>query len=88
MRQVIRYDHHTEEASCGRFARICMELDITKPLVSKIRIGKQIHRVEYKGLILFAFTVAKLVTSMILIQIVLMNMNQLHQLILHNLNQW
>ncbi|XVF02283.1 hypothetical protein REPUB_Repub04eG0162300 [Reevesia pubescens] len=46
--KVIRYDHNTEETLCGRYARVCVEIDLTKPMVSKIYLGKQLQGVEYE----------------------------------------
>ncbi|XVF14516.1 hypothetical protein REPUB_Repub09cG0067500 [Reevesia pubescens] len=38
--RVIRLDKNTKEAICGRYARVCVELDLTKPLLSKLRLEK------------------------------------------------
>lgn len=35
--------------------RICVELDITKPMISKFRIQKRTYRVEYERLHLICF---------------------------------
>nr|KJB43223.1 hypothetical protein B456_007G189100 [Gossypium raimondii] len=34
----------------GKFARICVEIDLCKPLIPSIRIGNFIQNIEYKGL--------------------------------------
>ncbi|KAH7546870.1 hypothetical protein FEM48_Zijuj01G0246800 [Ziziphus jujuba var. spinosa] len=33
----------------GRFARICVEVDISKPLIRKLIVGSRIQHVEYEG---------------------------------------
>lgn len=33
-------DKHTASKARGRFARLCIQIDVTKPLVTTIRIGK------------------------------------------------
>ena len=37
---VLRVDIHTALEARGRFARLCIQLDVTKPLVTTIKIGK------------------------------------------------
>lgn len=34
----------------GRFARICVEIDLNQPVVGKIRVRGSWHKVEYEGL--------------------------------------
>ncbi|XVF38342.1 hypothetical protein REPUB_Repub20aG0093200 [Reevesia pubescens] len=57
--KVIRLDRNTEEALRGRFARVCIELDLTKPLISKIKLGKRLQNVEYGGIHLICFGCGK-----------------------------
>ncbi|KAH7546867.1 hypothetical protein FEM48_Zijuj01G0246500 [Ziziphus jujuba var. spinosa] len=42
-------DPNTEMANRGRFARICVEVDISKPLIRKLIVGSRIQHVEYEG---------------------------------------
>ncbi|XP_039008461.1 uncharacterized protein LOC120136524 [Hibiscus syriacus] len=46
----LKVDIHTAWTTRGKFARICVEIDLNKPLLSKVRIGKKIFNVEYEGL--------------------------------------
>ncbi|KAH7538136.1 hypothetical protein FEM48_Zijuj03G0167000 [Ziziphus jujuba var. spinosa] len=39
----------TEMANRGRFARICVEMDVFKPLIPKLIVGGLIQHVEYEG---------------------------------------
>ncbi|KAH7546879.1 hypothetical protein FEM48_Zijuj01G0247700 [Ziziphus jujuba var. spinosa] len=47
--RTLKIDRNTEMANRGRFARICVELDISKPLVRKLIVGSRIQHVEYEG---------------------------------------
>ncbi|XVF28970.1 hypothetical protein REPUB_Repub15cG0079400 [Reevesia pubescens] len=46
----LKIDSTTALATRGKFARICVEVNLQKPLVSKIRVGKYLQRIEYEGL--------------------------------------
>ena len=47
---VLRVDTHTTSESRGRFARICVQVDVEKPLVTAILIGKREQPVCYEGI--------------------------------------
>ena len=47
---VLRVDIHTASESRGRFARLCVEVDVEKPLVTAILIGKHEQLVCYEGI--------------------------------------
>ncbi|XVE99570.1 hypothetical protein REPUB_Repub03eG0210600 [Reevesia pubescens] len=51
----VRIDRTTSNMSRGKFARICVELDLNKPLVSKIFIGGRWQKIEYEGLKMLCF---------------------------------
>lgn len=51
----IRAYHNTGTAARGRFARICVEVDITKPLLTMFKLRKIIRHIEYEGLHLVCF---------------------------------
>ncbi|XP_057426536.1 uncharacterized protein LOC130719965 [Lotus japonicus] len=46
----IRVDGNTLRAERGKFARICVELDLAKPVIGKICIEGFWYKVEYEGL--------------------------------------
>ncbi|CAI0445084.1 unnamed protein product [Linum tenue] len=46
----IRMDEATRQATRGHFARICVEVNLTKPLICKYRLERRTRRVEYEGL--------------------------------------
>ncbi|XP_019197739.1 PREDICTED: uncharacterized protein LOC109191568 [Ipomoea nil] len=51
----VRIDTTTSLASIGKFARVCVELDITKPLVSKFVLHEADWPIEYEGIHLICF---------------------------------
>ncbi|CAN1179094.1 hypothetical protein LINPERHAP2_LOCUS33999 [Linum perenne] len=48
--KTVRIDHTTLEGFLGNFARLCVEVDLSKPLLSKYRLRRRVRRVEYEGL--------------------------------------
>ncbi|XP_038997982.1 uncharacterized protein LOC120123037 [Hibiscus syriacus] len=46
----LKIDCHTAWSTRGRFARICVEIDLNAPLLSKLRIGNKVYNIEYEGL--------------------------------------
>ncbi|CAN1135614.1 hypothetical protein LINPERHAP2_LOCUS8956 [Linum perenne] len=46
----IRVDGTTLLGSRGNYVRLCIEVDLHKPLVSKYRLNRRVRRVEYEGL--------------------------------------
>ena len=51
----IRIDDATSTVSRGHYARICVEIDILKPMVAKFKLRRRIRTLEYKGLHLVCF---------------------------------
>jgi hypothetical protein len=47
---VLRVDYNTAAGTRGRFARICVQLDVDKPLARTIRVGKAKLAVVYEGI--------------------------------------
>ncbi|KAF7833197.1 ribonuclease H [Senna tora] len=46
----IKVDTNTIQAARGRFARVCVEVDLKKPLIGKVWIGGHWIKVEYESL--------------------------------------
>ncbi|KAI7998027.1 hypothetical protein LOK49_LG10G00977 [Camellia lanceoleosa] len=46
----LKIDINTAMASRGKYARVCIEMDLQKPLVFQFAIGKNIYLVEYEHL--------------------------------------
>ncbi|XP_017972900.1 PREDICTED: uncharacterized protein LOC18612588 [Theobroma cacao] len=57
--KTLKIDRTTSYAISGKFVRMCVELDLTKPLVPKIYIGGRWQRVEYEGLHMLCFHCGK-----------------------------
>ncbi|CAN1194405.1 hypothetical protein LINPERHAP2_LOCUS42561 [Linum perenne] len=53
--KMVCIDHTTLEGSRGNFARICVEVDLAKPLLSKYRLRQRVRRIEYEGLHIICF---------------------------------
>ncbi|MBA0819615.1 hypothetical protein Gohar_021761, partial [Gossypium harknessii] len=53
--KVVRIDERTMNASRGRFARMAVLIDLTKPLITRIRVNGEIKVVEYESLHIVCF---------------------------------
>lgn len=47
---VLRIDTHTTTETRGRFARLCVQVDLEKPLIRVIKCGDLEHPVQYEGI--------------------------------------
>ncbi|RYR57473.1 hypothetical protein Ahy_A05g023204 isoform D [Arachis hypogaea] len=52
---MLKVDEHTSIHSRGKFARICMEVDLRKKLVTSFSTLGKYFRLEYEGLHLICF---------------------------------
>ncbi|XVF70860.1 hypothetical protein PTKIN_Ptkin11bG0196300 [Pterospermum kingtungense] len=52
----IRFDQATDLVSRRKFARLCVEVDITKQLLSKFKLHRRVRRIEYEGIHLVCFS--------------------------------
>lgn len=50
MGKPIKVDSNTSLGTRGKFAGICVEVDLSKPLLSQVRIGNFAQNIEYEGL--------------------------------------
>ncbi|CAN1164233.1 hypothetical protein LINPERHAP2_LOCUS25470 [Linum perenne] len=48
--KTVRIDNTTLEGSRCNFARICVEVNLAKPLLSKYMLRRRVRRIEYEGL--------------------------------------
>lgn len=51
----IKVDDATSLTTRGRFARMCVEIDLTKPLLAKYKLRRRIYKIEYEGIHLVCF---------------------------------
>ncbi|KAI9079071.1 hypothetical protein K1719_038979 [Acacia pycnantha] len=57
--EVIKVDYNTDSGDRGKFARIAVVIDLTKPLTSKIQVDGELIFVEYEGLPSICFECGK-----------------------------
>ncbi|CAN1126735.1 Putative ribonuclease H protein At1g65750, partial [Linum perenne] len=48
--RTVRVDGTTLFGNRGNYARVCVEIDLREPLVSKYRLHRRVRRIEYEGL--------------------------------------
>ena len=58
--KVLRIDTHTTVETRGRFARLCVQVDINKPLVTTILVGGMNQSVNYEGIHKLCFTCGRI----------------------------
>ena len=52
---VLRIDSFTASETRGGYARLCVQINLDKPLITSIRIGRLVQRVMYEGVSLHCF---------------------------------
>ncbi|XP_030934168.1 uncharacterized protein LOC115959762 [Quercus lobata] len=57
---VLRIDSYTASETRGGYARLCVQIDLDKPLISSIRVGRLVQRVLYEGISSLCFCCGKL----------------------------
>lgn len=57
---VLRIDSHTAMEARGRYARLCVQIDINRPLVNTILIGHFEQVVTYEGIQKFCFSCGRI----------------------------
>lgn len=55
----VRVDYATDKVTRARFARICVEIDLRNPLITRVWVGGHWQQIEIKTLRLFALSVEK-----------------------------
>lgn len=50
MSKVVKIDLQTESGTRGQFARFAVQVNLAESLISKVKIAKRLHRVEYESL--------------------------------------
>ena len=53
--KLLKVDLNTDNHSRGKYARLCVEVDLYKPLVSRYMVNGKLYYVEYEGLHLVCF---------------------------------
>ena len=57
---VLRVDFNTASGARGRFAKLCIQLDLDKPLVKTVRMGRVRQAVVYEGIGLLCFNCGRI----------------------------
>ena len=57
---VLRIDSYTATGSRGSYARLCIQIDLAKPLINSIRIGRLVQQVKYEGISSLCFCCGRL----------------------------
>ena len=57
---VLRIDSYTANGSRGSYARLCIQVDIDRPLIKSIRIGRMVQQVLYEGISSLCFCCVRL----------------------------
>ena len=52
---VLRVDSYTTTSSRGSYARLCIQIDMDKPLITSIKVGRLVQRVMYEGISTLCF---------------------------------
>lgn len=52
----LKLDKMTADVERGRFARAAVEIDLSKPLVSMVKIRRRVQHIEYEGIHVICFT--------------------------------
>ncbi|XP_030929600.1 uncharacterized protein LOC115955566 [Quercus lobata] len=57
---VLHIDSFTASETRGGYARLCVQINLDKPLITSIRIGRLVQRVMYEGVSLLCFNCGRL----------------------------
>ena len=57
---ILRIDSYTATGSRGSYARLCIQIDLEKPLINSIRIGRLVQQVKYEGISSLCFCCGRL----------------------------
>ena len=57
---VLQIDSYTASGSRASFARLCVQIDLSKPLVNLVRVGRLRQKVMYEGILAFCFCCGRL----------------------------
>ncbi|QHO20966.1 uncharacterized protein DS421_11g342530 [Arachis hypogaea] len=54
-----KVDYNTSHLCRGKFARLCVEVDLTKPLLGRYMVNGKLYNIEYEGIHQICFTCGK-----------------------------
>ena len=53
--KLLKIDHNTATTTCGKYARICIQVDFAEPLIPNYTLQDKVYRVEYECIHSFCF---------------------------------
>ena len=53
--KLLKIDARIIDSELGRYARLCVQIDLNQPLTPKVRIGDILQRVQYEGISTICF---------------------------------
>ena len=57
---VLRIDSYTASGSRGSYTRMCIQIDLSKPLINTVRVGRLCQKVMYEGISSLCFCCGRL----------------------------
>ena len=57
---VIRIDSYTASESRGSYAKLCVQVDLEKPLITSVRVGRLVQKITYGGVSTLCFHCGRL----------------------------
>ena len=57
---VLRIDSYIATRSRGSYARLCIQIELDKPLINSIKIGRLVQQVKYEGILSLCFCCGRL----------------------------
>jgi len=57
---VLHIDSYIANGVKGRFARLCVQVNIEQPLINTVKIGKMVQLVQYEGINMLCFACGRL----------------------------
>ena len=60
IRPILRIDQYTTSKSRGSYARLCVQVDLEKPLITSLRVGRLVQKITYGGVSMLCFHCGRL----------------------------
>ena len=57
---ILRIDSYTTSKSKGSYTRLCVQVDLEKPLITSVRVGRLVHKITYGGVSTLCFHCGRL----------------------------
>ena len=57
---ILRIDSYTTSKSKGSYTRLCVQVDLEKPLITSVRVGRLVQKITYGGVSMLCFHCGRL----------------------------